>query len=513
MSNKKKDILNELEGMIAVGTNTIAIKNLLKKLEKFSNHKAVEKLIVSHAYSIIGQNKKALLLLGRERPYHELKYISEDEIQIQAALARVLLYMGSFYVAKRILTNVSQVIKERNIANRKLKNDITNYYCQLYRATGDSDKMLYYAQKGVKSYSSDSSEWDLCKCLEIGALIKLSKYENAQSELIKYENEQKNSQWISVIYNLRMMFSICLGKKDFKIAKEILDQLKNLVDLKVESLNLGQYWLLEGKYNLAVNMPAKAKLAYKNALKIFNSFEYYALSISAKEGLGKSGEDIFKGIWAFDLLFHPSFYLERDCFSTSNETSCFSFQNDVITSMNYDVAKLYDSPEIIDLVSGIYLKNRELNILSEKQSLFLLAVIGSGEFGIDIYTLTDFIYRAEFFDPKYSLDRSRKLMSYLKKMGFNFKKKKDRIYYDSYRNVKIIMPRKGELPELILYVSANFYNFKRADIEELLNISNGTANRLISSWVDEGKVEVISKGKNSSYSFKGKKYEDSKVSC
>ncbi|MBT3980998.1 MAG: hypothetical protein HOE90_06560 [Bacteriovoracaceae bacterium] len=525
MKKSKHQLFTELEDSFNCG-NVEQIKNLVSQIPKKGlSHK--EKIILSMAYSIMGEVNFAIKYLGKELLLNSDHFQLEiHDLKIQTRLAYELLSTGARYLSKRILDNV---LNQAQSANLNLEKSFPLYFKTLafwHYYSRDFDKAIHH-YKLCQEISKDQQLVYLCRQME--ALCWYYKGSPDKSlELIEInfgKSLEDQNQFInSMALHYRALFHMELGH--YEKAQNLFNtfhQTNKQVGTKDNAYALidtgSLYCLMENKQSAcdyldkALSQLGRDGNLSKTVIKLF-----YWMFRSNHEAL--LFEDHISLRSHHSYTFFP-FTLGKNTSSVEKNLMPRSLQSQFIQSEN-DSWLLCDSSisplvyqskikqifseksegDFLDLSSSFLSIDGEKSLLSIKDSSILAIIIGSGSLGISSYSLIDFIYRDDLADIEKGEDLLNKVMRRFKKLGIAIERQNNFYKYKHSPGEVIIIPMNyNKVCDHDFLKGHSEEPFSRQELELLYGVSESKASRLIKSWEEQNIITRTGKSKNVRYDF------------
>lgn len=167
--------------------------------------------------------------------------------------------------------------------------------------------------------------------------------------------------------------------------------------------------------------------------------------------------------------------------------NCWYISNVSLSSI--DFKDIQGSENILDLCSGVVIRNGTIDLLGKIRSTALMNIISTGSLGTNDFLIAERIFYEDKIFPECAVSRVQDIVTQLINQGYPIFRKNKKIYFNFEKNnLDIIIPKNhiylGEL--YLLNKLTSYVNVKT--IMEKLGLSKRSASLYIKSWKDVGAI-------------------------
>jgi tetratricopeptide (TPR) repeat protein len=499
--------LTGLREELAAGNFELVQKKIKSWLKKNSPNPK-ERILLSEYTTWMGQEEQSLKILGPLLAPPELESVTPEELAIQMRLSYVLGMMGAVYVSRRQFQRLAQQCQERKLVLEQLYPQYFQNRGYLAISTYRYKEAQDFFEKAIALYSPPAYQWvystlgladslcgqdrfaearsratsilsmELPKNLRASVLQALGEYTNLSgdhheaAELLKdgleeFERIEGNLQTKDYAYALKHwgLNRAFLGHKAEGIqalmkAKDLLERLDQTPNSLTEIL----FWI-EGLD------PSLLRFEEALTLRCFPTYSLYGRLVGRIPST-LDGTHLPKWLGQFER---------------SEPGDSWLLEGQTIRSIHYNEYK--NSGTCLDLMSSCLFKDEKPEALSPLQASLLLCLLGAGSRGCHELLLLDRSYREDFIDTSIALDKLKKAVRELRKLGFSIDRTQSTYRLSEFPSAyqHIIIPK-------TLVCAPQYPWIKKLHPEEietktvagLFNVHQRTAQRWVQEWVDRG---------------------------
>jgi tetratricopeptide (TPR) repeat protein len=511
----KKNLLERLQQ--AVASNSYEeLDNLIKRLSKIGGFTPAQKMIIADAHLLQSKGQRAIKLIGRELSFSELEISVPDVLGLQSYLAYILSLVGARYSSLRLMENVDRVAREKDIALTKYNPRYNLQRLHSYRIWSQFNRCLEICESELPKL--DQNSWIGKRVLQeksfaLTGLRREKESIECADQLLSMINEDEEPFWAGRVH-LNKAISY-LGINELESAQNELDITARLYPLEEQQHRVGPYYQTLAQLDFLRGNMEEAKNSLEQCRSILEKEDDYIPGNILLMYFWNEQIELAKPSFTekVALRCHPAytpykhlvglpyrkqkarpFCLLWDEKYEDNGQECWLAQEGDISPQTYHQAMSSSLKKdlLYDLVSGIIFKEGQVDeILTEPQLRCLATVMQSGAIGVNRWTLLDRVYRDEIFHSTTGEDRLKKLISSMRKKGFEFKLDKN-IYTITLSNTATyIIPMDLPTSRVNLFMKYCKFNFKREHVEEILSVTQSIAKSLVSKWLEMGYIEKL----------------------
>ncbi|HAZ11954.1 MAG: hypothetical protein A2X86_07115 [Bdellovibrionales bacterium GWA2_49_15] len=451
-----KDYLQEARKLIMAGEHQAAM-TLLDKFQRKNKIEGQDRITLSGLYRSIGKYDKAFKALGPLILTQANDQLSQDELNVSVAQARLLNAMGCKFLSGRLFFEIDLYLKQtaQSYSGQPIL-FFYNYFANTLIEQGhmvEAREMMALFKKSIEraphEQLASSNAWYYYHETSWRIESYLGNFSESDFHLEKLHELIKSAElyWF-VIYHNRKACQ-CIYQHDFTQAREQLDKTAVLLQQHPGAFPgeqifwyrmMAQSHIEKGENEIAVSflqtMLSKSR-AVSDAPEIIIGGFYYMdkiapqlLTLGDRVALRNHPNSNYfsylagRALGGRDANLLP--FWCREELPGASEGDCWIVQDGAITAKSYlkEREKIlaliaeHTSP-MIDLVSGIVQTEEDKIILSDVQHRTLLAISGAGSLSVDKWSLMEFVYRQTFLQVETGLDRLAKVVTGLRKMGLD----------------------------------------------------------------------------------------------
>lgn len=517
----KNDYFEKVEPLLKSGDFSKAL-HILQKLFENKGLSPKEKVKLSQAFIWVGDPEKALKVLGKMIPINEMSVLTSESLLVQVRLAFMLNFLGATFMAGRIYKKIEEIISERDIFN---KIDKAKFYAHIadYYFTSYHYKDAYHSFQLSCQLSKDWTErWIFSR---LGMADNTSAIGNSEEALSIVNELIKNTGSDKSLFHA--IFNEAKGEYLFRSGriKEAVASFKKSKKLFGKKITIKDYAYLLYWYGVLEYKQGNDHIAREmlnEGLAIARKHQFQPrLTRQFLIWLELAGEELALEDRIAARLHHsflplvgalgiaqkhrenaPLHHWIKDQLKTAIGNVVIISRGELI-HQKYDAANVHQNDLILDLASlSIRKKGKhKYEFLTEIEGKILFALLGSGSLGINQYSLSDFVYRQDFYNIDSGIQRIKAKMPTIKKIIPVKKIKK--FYFVDYSKIDftIILPMifSEASPLRLLKSKLGKSDFVREDVEGLFEMSPRTAQRSLKEWEANGLIKKAGSGRSSRY--------------
>lgn len=482
------------------------IKNWVKK----NSPTPEERVALSEFYMWMGQEEQSWKVLGPPKTSSEIAQLNSDELCVQLRLAYVLGMLGCRYVARHLSDAAFEVMKGQGMDVAKLYPQFYQNYGYRHIITYEYSTARWGFEQALKLYPRESYQYffislGLCDC-DSGEGNLADALERVEKLLHSIEDRQL--LWIALQakgeylnFNGQVQEAYNVLQESLKLVKESeLEQ--GTKDYAYLLKHLGVNFFLQGESDRALDALEQAKGILEkldqtpNALMevLFWIEKCSATRLSLEEQVTLRCYPIYSIYSQMagrlrapeDKTPLPPWLVPYQY--TVQHGDAWLLSAEGIEQVVYGELRNELKGRQIDLYSACLIEEGQVaRVLTPLQVGLLQSLIGGGRRGVHEYLLLDRSYRQEFIDYQSALDRLKKAIRELGKLGFTIKKSKSTYVLElDISKVSVIFPKDLNPREAYSYLSRLGHGEVSVELlVHIFNIHERTAQRWMKSWREQ----------------------------
>jgi hypothetical protein len=500
--------------------------NLLDRFQRKHKIDGEDRLMLAKLYKGLAMNDKSIKALGPIIQPNIGDELSQSEIDLAITQARMIAFAGCKYLAAKLY---KQLIEYLVVSKKAYTGEDVIFLFHFYahnlldrfeipeaRKTAElfklkfntalkekkvNDRGLFFLHElfvrltlNEGNYASSHEHLNLLDGVlseneKHWKAISLNRRAQAYLYQLDYKNAWKTLQLTGTLiqenpgafpaeeiywYQLMAQYWIELGDKEtaFTFLQTLLKRSKNY--------KLGPNLIVTGLLHLEKIAPDFLNIGEKIAIR--NHPNCVLVTYLAGRALGdKSTSDLPP--WTLKKL--PA-YSDNNCWQVVGQEI---LPKDYAREREFIISTIQNkNKSILDLVSGVFATESGIILLSDIQHRALLAMAGSGQLGIDKWSLMEFVYRQSFVNIQSGLDRVAKIIQSLRKLGFAISLEENQytVEISSFKNIFLPM----------IWHNIGLWNLAKTAngavdlvlLKKTLGVKNTTAQNWVNNWRELGKV-------------------------
>lgn len=442
-----------------------------------------DKLNLSQLLNDYGKLSLAVDILGTPRPYYEYELLDSQEIMAQFYLGVLYNNLGSRYYSDYIID-----LCKKEISKRKLNplNYIARYYNHLvgkYYKNDEKEKFLVTMNEGLKNkevgpYQRANLQIDL-----VNFHLRDSNLDEARKiiDQLDFDYISRHNPILRRHREIQAQLTFKSGhlQKAKKMYEELLLEELHTYQKSNAHFHLGLLFSQNKAFTLAKkHLRASWEIFQdENTPRIWlRGFSYYFLYIK-KNNLNYNEKLSFFCNRLFSTHKEKVIIKDANC-------DCIQIYKRKVNFRSYkDIVKEgKEKKALLDLRTGLFIKNNEIKHLGDTKALALQLLCSSAILGIHRIYLQDYVYRKDFESIGNGNNKLDKLIFDLRQDGFDIERQQNRYFWLPPENILVCLSDQSSIEPPVFQMAKRYEYFNRKQLQENYSISKATAIR----WINHG---------------------------